>query len=350
MQAAVIHAFGGPEQIRLEEVATPRPGPGEALVKVLAVGINRLDHYVRLGQIAPALAFPHILGSDAIGEVVELGEGVSRVSVGDRVITMPGYPTDPAHTDVRPVTAAASYAIPGIQIPGTYAQYVVVPEHWLLRDTTDLPAEQLAALPVALLIAIRSVQIVGEVKAGDRVLIHAGASSTGIMAIQVARALGARVATTVQSAASAELANQLGAELVIDSNGQDFVEAVRNWTGGAGVDVAIDNLGGDVLARTIAAVRPLGIIVTMGFMAGTTVSFDIRDFFFSQKQLRGTLVGDIEDFAAWLEPIKAGRIKPQIDSVLPLSQAAEAHRRIAANQARGSIILRPWPSTGADHD
>ncbi|NWL76415.1 hypothetical protein DM872_06080 [Pseudomonas taiwanensis] len=342
MKAAVIHAFGGPEQIRLEDVPTPVPGPGEVLVKVLAAGINRLDHYVRLGQIAPQLAFPHILGSDAVGEVAELGAGVTGFSVGERVISMPGYPLDAAEAQVRPVTNAASYAIPGIHVPGTYAQYIVVNERWLLRDTTGLPVEQIAALPVALLIAIRSVQIVGEVKAGDRVLIHAGASSTGIMSIQVARALGARVAVTVQSESSAALAASLGAELVINSNEEDFVEALGKWTEGKGVDVAIDNLGGDVLARTIEAVRPMGIIVAMGFMAGSEVTFDIRSFFFTQKQLRGTLVGDIEDFAAWLDPIREGKVKPVIDSVLPLSRAAEAHERIASNQARGSIILLPW--------
>ncbi|MDH4561180.1 zinc-binding dehydrogenase [Pseudomonas sp. BN411] len=342
MKAAVIHAFGGPEQIRLEDVPAPVPGPGEVLVKVLAAGINRLDHYVRLGQIAPQLAFPHILGSDAVGEVAGLGVGVTRFGIGDRVISMPGYPLDPAESQVRPVTNAASYAIPGIHVPGTYAQYIVVNERWLLRDTTGLPVEQIAALPVALLIAIRSVQIVGEVKAGDRVLIHAGASSTGIMSIQVARALGARVAVTVQNESSAALAASLGAELVINSNEEDFVEALGSWTEGRGVDVAIDNLGGDVLARTIAAVRPMGIIVAMGFMAGSEVTFDIRNFFFTQKQLRGTLVGDIEDFAAWLDPIKEGKVKPVIDSVLPLSRAAEAHERIAGNQARGSIVLLPW--------
>ena len=342
MQAAVIRSFGGPEQIQLEEMVIPSPGPGEVLVKVLAVGVNRLDHYVRLGQIAPALPFPHILGSDAVGEVAKLGEGVTRFALGERVISMPGYPTDTAEASIRPVTAAASYAIPGIQISGTYAQYIVVPEAWLLRDTTGLPVEQVAALPVALLIAIRSVQIVGEVRKGDTVLIHAGASSTGMMAIQVARALGARVATTVQNDASAELVQKLGAELVINTSEADFVEELKKWTGGRGVDVAIDNLGGDVLSRTIDAVKPLGIIVAMGFMAGTEVSFDIRNFFFAQKQLRGTLVGDIEDFAAWLDPIRDGKIKPQIDSVLPLSQAAEAHRRIASQQARGSIVLLPW--------
>ncbi len=347
MKAAVIRSFGGPDEIRIEDIPAPVPGRGEVLVKVLAVGINRLDHYVRLGQIVPDLSFPHILGSDAVGEVVETGPAVSRFGVGDRVISMPGYPTNPLEVGIRPVTAASSYCIPGTHMSGTYAQYIVVPESWLLKDTTGLPAEELAALPVSLLIAIRSVQIVGEIKKDDRVLVHAGASSTGMMSIQVARALGARVATTVQDEPSAAIASELGAELVINVNDRDFVEALGEWTEGRGVDVAIDNLGGSVLPRTIDAVRPMGIVVAMGFMAGTEVTFDIRNFFFTQKQLRGTLVGDIEDFAVWLDPIRDGKIKPVIDSVLPLSQAASAHERIASNQARGSIVLLPWSAEEA---
>ena len=342
MKAAVIRAFGAPERIHVEEIATPTAGPGQVLVKVLAAGVNRLDHYVRLGQINPHLSFPHVLGSDAAGEVAATGPGVTRFKVGERVISMPGYPMNPEDARIRPATAAPSYAIPGAHMPGVYAQYTVVPEAWLLRDTTGLPVEQAAALPVPLLIAIRSVQIVGEVKAGDTVLVHAGASFTGIMSIQIARALGARVAVTVRKESSARLAKSLGAELVIDSSKEDFVAALAKWTEGRGVDVAIDNLGGEILARTIDAVRPMGIVVAMGFMAGVNVTFDIRSFFFAQNQLRGTLIGDIEDFAAQCESIREGKIKPVIDSVLPLSEAARAHERIANNQAQGSLILMPW--------
>ncbi|TRN24470.1 hypothetical protein DM784_09100 [Vibrio furnissii] len=341
MKAAVIHHFGGPEEIKFEEMPTPQPGPGEVLIKTQAIGTNRLDHYVRLGQISPNLTFPHVLGSDAVGQVIELGENVTGFSLGDRVISMPGYPLDPSESHVRPVTVASSYAIPGVHRQGTYSEYIVVPAQWLLVDNTDLPVEQLAALPVPLLIAIRSVEIVGEVKAGDTVLVHAGASSTGMMSIQIAKALGARVVTTVQNADSAKIAKECGADLVINSSEQDFVAAVHEWTNGKGVDVAIDNLGGDSLQRTIHAVRTQGIIVSMGFMAGTQATIDVRDFFFAQKQLRGTLVGDIEDFSRWLPAIKKGLIKPLIDSTLPLSQAALAHERIANNQARGAVILLP---------
>lgn len=137
------------------------------------------------------------------------------------------------------------------------------------------------------------------------------------MCIQVARALGARVATTVRSNESAEMAENAGAELIINTRNEDFGQSVKNWTGSRGVDVAIDCLGGDGFAQTIEAVKTQGIIVAMGFMAGTEVKFDIRNFFFAQKQIRGCLMADIEDFSAWLAPIKDGKIRAIVDSTLP---------------------------------
>lgn len=342
MKAAVIRSFGGPQVIKLEEVPTPQPGPGQVLVKVLAALVNRLEHYIRQGDIAPSLTFPHILGLDAVGEVAELGAGVSQFKLGDRVIAMPGYPTDPMESNIRPTTVAPSYSLRGLQIPGSYAQYIVVPEKWILLDTTGLPVEQVASLPVPLLTAIRAVQIVGEVKAGDYVLVHAGGSATGIMSIQVALALGAKVATTVRSAESYNLVKDLGAELIINMRDRDFCEAILEWTAGRGVDVAIDSLGGTTFEKTIAAVKTQGIVVAMGFMSGTEVKFDIRNFFFGQKQIRGCLNADIEDLSAWLDRIRDGKIKAVVDSVLPLSKAAEAHERVAANTAKGGVVLLPW--------
>jgi NADPH:quinone reductase-like Zn-dependent oxidoreductase len=188
---------------------------------------------------------------------------------------------------------------------------------------------------------VRSVKVVGQVGAGQAVLVHAGASGTGSMSIQVARALGARVATTVQGDAQAKLARGLGAELVVDVQKRDFVKEVIDWTGGSGVDVAIDNLGGDVLQKSIDATRVSGTIVAMGFVAGVEVRFHIRNFFFTHKRLLGTLMGDVADLKWGLQQVKAGRIRPLLDRVLPLSEAAEAHRLIASNAVNGNLVLRP---------
>src|SRR5262249_37427840 len=152
--------------------------------------------------------------------------------------------TDPAESKIRPAAATPSYSFRGLQLPGSYAQYVVVPEEWVLLDTTNLPPEEVGSLPVPLLTAIRAVQITGEVKSGDAVLVHAGGSATGIMSIQVAKALGARVAATIRSDESAEMAKRAGADLTINTKKENFVDAIMKWTDNRGVDVAIDSLGG----------------------------------------------------------------------------------------------------------
>ncbi|MFQ5777540.1 MAG: zinc-binding alcohol dehydrogenase family protein [Terriglobia bacterium] len=342
MKAAVIHKFGNVDVLKYEEIPTPKPRPGHILIKVLAAGINRLDHYIREGSVVPELPFPHILGTDAAGTVAELGEGVTGFEIGERVIPVPGFPQKEDDYGIRPAITAPSFALPGLGIWGSYAQYMEVPARFVLRDDTGLAPEQVATLPVVLATAVRAVREVGEVKAGDKVLIHAGASGSGSMLIQVAKALGAQVATTVRDDAKGEFAQTLGADLVINTRNEDFVQRVREWTGGQGADVVIDNLGGDVLAKSIDAARAQGVIVAFGFTAGAEVTFDIRNLFFSQKQLRGSMASDVEDLQWGLEQVRAGRIKPALDRTLPLSQAAGAHRLIATNQVTGNIVLLPW--------
>ncbi|MCH7903545.1 MAG: zinc-binding dehydrogenase [Armatimonadetes bacterium] len=342
MKATVIHEFGDIDVLKYEDIDVPSPRPGHVLVKVLAAGVNRLDHYIREGIIVPELPFPHILGADAAGEVAELGEGVTGFRTGERVIVAPGYPQNADETDVRPAIAAPSFALPGLHISGTYAQYMEVPAYAVIKDETGLTPEEAATLPVVLATAVHALKQVGEVKAGDKVLIHAGVSGSGSMQIQVAKALGADVATTVRSDEKVEFARELGADLVINTRNEDFVERVTAWTDGVGADVVIDNLAGDVLAKSIEATKPMGVIVAFGFAAGPEVKFDIRSLFFAQKQLRGSMASDIEDLEWGLEQVRAGRIKPVLDRTLPLSKAAEAHRLIAAGKVSGNLVLLPW--------
>jgi len=342
MKATVIHEFGDFDALKYEDIEQPSPKPGHVLVKVLAAGVERLDHYIREGSIVPELPFPHILGADAVGEVAELGEGVTGFEIGEREIVAPGYPQKEEEINVRPTVTAPSFALPGLHISGTYAQFMEVPAYALVKDETGLKPEEVATLPVSLATAVHALKEIGEVKAGDKVLIHAGASGSGSMQIQVAKAMGADVATTVRSDAKGEFAKTLGADLVINTRKEDFVEQVKEWSGGLGADVVIDNLGGDVLSKSIDAVKPLGIVVAFGFAAGTEVTFDVRNLFFSQKQLRGSMASDIEDLEWGLEQVRKGRIKPVLDHTLPLSKAAEAHRLIANNEVTGSLVLLPW--------
>ena len=342
MKATVIHEFGEVDVFKYEDIETPKPKKGHILIKVLAAGINRLDHYIREGSIVPELPFPHILGADAAGEVAELGEGVSHFEIGERVIVAPGYPLKEEETNIRPTVIAPSFALPGLHISGTYTQYMEVPSYAVVKDDTGLKPEEVATLPVALATAVHAIKQIGEVKQGDKVLIHSGASGSGSMQIQVAKALGVDVATTVRDDAKAEFVKQAGADLVINTRKEDFVERVKEWTGGQGADVVIDNLSGDVLAKSIEAAKPMGVIVAFGFAAGPEVKFDIRSLFFAQKKLRGSMASDAEDLQFGLELIRKAKVKPVLDRTFPLSQAAEAHRLISENKVSGKIVLLPW--------
>ncbi len=342
MKAAVIHQFGDFDVLKVEDVQTPKPKPGHVLVKVLAAGVNRLDHNLREGSVVPELPFPHILGGDAVGEVFALGRNVTGREIGERVIVVPGFPLDDAEADIRPTVTAPSFALPGLHITGTYAQYIEVPARALVKDETGLGAEEVATLPVVLATAVHAVKGVGRVKAGDKVLVHSGASGSGSMLIQVAKALGAEVATTVRDDAKGAFAKQAGADLVVNTRNEDFVERVKEWTGGQGADVVIDNLGGDVLAKSIEAAKAQGVIVAYGFAAGPEVRFDVRSLFFAQKQLKGSMASDIEDLEWGLAQVKAGTITPLLDRALPLRDAAQAHRLIADSAVKGNIVLLPW--------
>jgi len=342
MKAAVLRQFGGPEVLAYEEIAIPKPKPGHILIKVLAAGLNRLDHYLRNGSVMPDLPLPHILGVDAVGEVVELGKGVTNVQIGDRVIPAAGFTLNPADDRNRPLANSASFVVPGVHLWGAYAQYMEVPARWTVKDETGLSPEEVATLPVVLGTSVRAVKQVGGVKAGDRVLVTAGASGSGSMHIQVAKALGAQVAATVRDDVKGEYVKSLGADLVINIRNENLAEKVKAWSGGQGADVAIDNVGGDEFSQVIDAVRPFGIIVAYGFTAGAEVALNIKDFFFTQKQLRGTIFADPEDLQWGLEHVQAGRIKPALDRTFPLSQAAEAHRLLADNQVKGNFVLLPW--------
>jgi NADPH:quinone reductase-like Zn-dependent oxidoreductase len=341
-KAAVMHGFGDVDVLKYEDIERPTPKPGHILIKVLAAGVNRLDHYIREGSIVPELAFPHILGADAVGEVAERGEGVTGFEIGEHVIVVPGYPQKKEETEIRPTVFAPSFALPGLHISGTYTSYMEVPAHALVKDETHLPPEEAATLPMVLATSVHAVKGIGQVKAGDKVLVHAGASGSGSMHIQVAKALGAQVATTLRGDNKAEFVRKIGADLIINTSEEDYVEKVKEWTDGNGADVVIDNLSGDGFVKSLDAVKAGGVVVAFGFAAGPEVRFDIRNLFFAQKQIRGTMASDIEELKFGLELVRQGKIKPLLDRTLPLSQAGEAHRLIANNQVAGNIVLLPW--------
>lgn len=330
--------FGDSTVLETREVETPKPKPGEILIRIEAAGLNRLDHYIREGGVNPDISFPFILGSDAVGTVAELGEGVTGFEIGERVIPMPGYPIDPKEDGGQVMSASKSYLIRGIAENGSYAQYMTAPARWTLKDNTGLPATQVATLPMPLVTAVRAVKTVAEIKRGDKVLIHAGASGTGSTMIQVAKALGAEVAVTLRSESKAEFVTSLGADLVVLTSSPNFIEQVIEWSGG-GVDAIVDNLGGPSLAQSLEMTKPLGIVVLMGNVLGLESTIPVRSVFFPQRQIRGTLMGDVDDLQWGLEQVRQGNIKPSLDRTFSLDEAKDAHAMLARGDASGNLVF-----------
>ncbi|MBW4428587.1 MAG: zinc-binding alcohol dehydrogenase family protein [Nostoc desertorum CM1-VF14] len=227
MKAAVIRKFGEPDVFEYVDIDTPEPKVGEVRIKILATGLNRIDHYLRLGGVNPNMSFPHILGSDAIGVIEANGLGSGRFQIGERVIPMPGYTLDSKDDNFKPMSAAPSYLIRGVAEWGTYAEYMVVPEKWLIKDETGLADELVATLPMPLVTCVRAIKVVGEVNKGDTVVIHGAASGTGSIGVQIAKALGARVAATIRTPEKEAFVKSLGADLVI----QPYRSMLRwNWS------------------------------------------------------------------------------------------------------------------------
>ena len=206
---------------------------------------------------------------------------------------------------------------------------------------TGLPVEEVAAMPLVLMTAVHAVATLGEVGEGTRVLVQAGASGSGNACVQVARALGARVAATVGSPEKVETAKAAGADLVINYNERNFANDVFEWTEGVGVDVVIDNVGGSVFADNLRALRTGGIFVNFGLVGGIKAVLNFRDLFFRQHQLRGSFMGSMEELQRGLGMLRSGEVKAVVDRTFPLSEVAEAHHYIESRAVRGKAVLIP---------
>ncbi|NOX59711.1 MAG: zinc-binding dehydrogenase [Planctomycetes bacterium] len=342
MKAAVIHEFGNEDVLRFEEVADPNPQENHAIVKVLACGINRYDLFLRMGGIQKNTPLPHVMGADVVGEVVQIEGDNQKISIGDRVIVAPGFPINPAEWSHKPENFAPSYTVTGTSLWGGYAQYISVPTCFLLPDRTGLSAEECATIPLVLVTSVHAVKTLGETEPGHHVLIQAGASGSGSMCIQMAKALGAKVATTVGDDAKFDVAKRCGADLVINHRKEDFSQRIREWTGGTGVDLVIDNVGGGILEKNLASLRTGGILVNFGLVGGVKDELNFAALIFNQYQIRGSMMGSMDELREGLRMVESGRIKPVLDRTFPLANAANAHRHIQDRKVKGNVVLLPW--------
>jgi NADPH:quinone reductase-like Zn-dependent oxidoreductase len=322
MRACVIDRFGGPSELHLATVPTPKPAPGEALVRVAYASVNPADWKCREGWLAPFFdyRFPFIVGFDAAGVVAAVGEGVTDVRVGERVVTASNQ---------------------GKGAWGSYAEYVVSDVDRVVQLPGSVSFADAASLPTAGMTAWQAVFDVGDTKPGQRVLVHGGAGGCGSFAIQLARMAGAQVATTC-SAGNIDYVKSLGAELAIDYRSEDVTSAVKRFAPD-GLDLVVDTVGQGTLLQSIDLVRRGGVVAPIGTLIanepqpdaaraaanGVRVVPTMSTFPNQGRQLRG-LVAALAD----------GRLRAPALEMFPLGDAAEGHRRVQAGHVRGKLLLR----------
>lgn len=341
-EAMVLRAHGGPEVLTRETIELGDPGPREVRVRVRAVALNHLDLWVRRGLPNLLLEYPHRLGSDIVGEVEALGPGARgpQCVVGQKIVVNPGTSCGVCERCLSGQdNLCARYRIVGEHTHGGYARHVNVPDTNLLPYPGDLPFHEVAAVPLVFLTAWQMVMRHAALAAGDTVLVQAGGSGVGSAAIQIAKLSGARVITTAGSDEKCQAARALGADVAINYLTHDFVDECRNLTEKRGVDAVIEHVGGEVFEKSIAAVRWGGRIVTCGATAGFTPKLDLRHIFFRQVQVLGSTMGPKGDLFRILSLVGERRLRPVVGRVLPLWEAAEAHRALEAREIFGKVVL-----------
>jgi NADPH2:quinone reductase len=318
-----VHQCGGPDALRYEDAPQPTPGPGEALVKIAAAGVNFIDVQHREGRYKlPSL--PVTIGSEAAGTVAAVGDGVTEVAVGDRV----------------------AYAM----VVGAYAELAAVPAKRLVKIPPAVDFRSAAAVMLQGLTAHYLTHSTYALKPGDTALVHAAAGGAGQLITQAARIRGATVYGTVGSQAKAEIALEAGAAAAINYKEQDFEVEVKRLTGGRGVDVVYDSVGKDTFDKSLSSLRPRGMLALFGFSSGSVPPFDPAvlgtkgSLFLTRPGLnqyiatREELLARAADLFAWLA---SGKLKLRIDKVLPLAQAADAHRDLEGRRSAGKLLLEP---------
>ncbi|WP_338692416.1 NAD(P)H-quinone oxidoreductase [Bradyrhizobium sp. 26S5] len=323
MTVVAISKPGGPEVLVPETRALPVPKAGEILVKVAAAGVNRPDVAQRSGSYPPPPGASDLPGLEIAGEVVALGEGATH-KIGDKVMSL----------------------VAG----GGYAQYCIAQDAQAMTVSPQLTIQEAGAIPETLMTVWHNVFERGALKAGETLLIHGGSSGIGTMAIQLAKAFGAKVIVTVGSQDKADACLKLGADHAVNYKTDDFVEAVKTATGGAGANVILDMVGGDYIDRNYDAAAVEGRIVQIAFLSGTPkasanfAKLMVKRLHHTGSTLRPRSNADKAAMVAAIEAkvlplLREGRVKPLMDSTFSLEKAADAHRRMETSEHIGKIVL-----------
>jgi len=342
MKAVVFDRFGGPEVLEPREVPDPAPKADEVLVEVRACGINHLDLWVRQGLRGLDVEMPHILGNDVVGIALEVGAVVRHVEPGDHVLVCPLLSCGVcAQCLAGDDNLCRQYDVLGRKRNGGYAERVAVPGVSCLPYPGNLGWTEAAAVPLVFLTAWHMLVGRARIAPGEDCLVIGGGSGVGSAAIQVARLIGARVIATGSGPAKGERMRALGAHEVIDHAAEDLSARVRELTGKKGVEVAFEHVGGAVFEQAAGTLARNGRLVTCGATAGGKATLDLNLLFGRHLSILGSWMGRRAELVEVLRFVRDGRLKPVVDSVMPLADARRAHERIEAREQFGKVVLVP---------
>src|SRR6185437_1491942 len=342
MQAVVLRDYGGFDRLRLEETETPTIGAGEILIRNHAVGVNHCDTDVRRGIFGLAQNFPHVMGVDSAGEVAAVGPGVQTFAVGDRV--SPHFLLNCGNC--RNCVAGReniclSAGVLGVTTWGTYAEFVKVPAHNAVRLPENLSFDDAVAAQIPFATAWESLIEVGRLAAGETLLVNAAGGGVGSAGIQIAKLAGATVIAATGADDKFAAARALGADAVVNYEKTKIAEAVMALTGGLGVDLAFDTVGGARLHDSIAALAQGGRVVSAGAHGGEHVDIDVIELFRKHISLHGCGRSTKAIVMKVLDLVAAGRLKPVIFKAFDLGEAGEAHRVLESRNFFGRMLMHP---------
>jgi len=340
MRAVRVHEHGGLEVLRLEDVAVPEPGPGEARVRVAWSALNHLDAWVRRGVPGHKFPLPMIPGCDFSGVVEALGPGVSGWAAGARVCVAPGFaaPGSP-EAAAGQQQLARDYGIYGETCNGGNAEYALVRAENLIEVPAAFPLDQAAAFPLTYLTAWHMVVERCRLQPWERILVHAAGSGVSVAAVQIAKRIGAEVMITAGSDEKVARGLDNGADYGVNYAKQDWVKLAKEWTGRRGLDVIVDHVGRDTLPQGVWLLAKGGRLVTCGVTSGAQMELNFAPIFFKSLSILGSTMGGLGELKRVADLVLAGHFKPVIDSRFPLERVQDAHAKLDARAVFGKILL-----------
>jgi NADPH:quinone reductase-like Zn-dependent oxidoreductase len=340
MKALYYNEQKGHNGIKIGEFPVPEITDTEVLVRVRAFSLNHLDVWIMEGKYPLAIPLPHIFGSDASGVVEKAGKLVTHVKQGDEVIVFPGLSCGVCASCMSGrENECRDFSLLGVVAPGVSAEYVKAPAQNIFRKPAGLSFEEAAGIGITYTTAWNGLVLRACIRQGETVLVSSAGSGAGTACIQVAKLYQATVVTTVGDDRKIEPAKALGADLVINYAKEDFVEAVKRFTGGVLVDIAVDHVGDDNFSRALAAVKRGGRLVTFGATAGDEAKVSLRQVFGKNLTIHGVYVGPRTAVHQYL-PLFPRALRTVVDSVFPFEDAPKAYEKLLSRQVFGKIIVR----------